>query len=82
MAQSIDVVFEQRGLSIEKIAKRSGLDAARVQLIVQGLWLPSPQQRQAMADALEVGVEDVHWGHTMHPRNVRYHRFGLKEDIS
>ena len=82
MASSIDVIFEQRGVSVEDVARRSGLSAARVLSIVWGRWLPSPQQRQAIADALDVAVDDVDWGHTMHPRNVRYHRFGLKEDFS
>jgi hypothetical protein len=29
-----------------------------------------------------VGVDQISWGHTMNPRNVRYHRFGLKEDFN
>ena len=82
MTRSIDVVFEQSGMSIEEVARRSGLHAMRVLSIVKGRWLPSPQQRQAMATALGVAVEEVDWGHTMHPRNVRYHRYGLKEDFS
>lgn len=82
MTTSIDLLFEQSGLSIAEVAERSGLSAARVDAIVCGRWLPSPQQREAMAKALQVKVDRVDWGHTMSPRNIRYHRFGLKEDFS
>ena len=81
MSTSIDVLFESSGIGITELAQRSGLTAQRVRSIVRGRWLPSPAQRQAIANALGVDVADVSWGHTMHPRNVRYHRFGLKEDF-
>lgn len=82
MPSSIDVVFEQRAKTIEDVALHSGLSEKRVLSIVRGCWLPSPKERQRLADAIGVSVEDVDWGHTMSPRNVRYHRFGLKEDFS
>ena len=82
MPNSIDAIVEQRGLTIEKLVQRSGLSADRVQSIVNGRWLPSPKERAALAAALQLAVADIDWGHTMHPRNVRYHRFGLKEDFS
>jgi hypothetical protein len=50
--------------------------------IVDGRWLASPAERAAIAAALGVAVETISWGHTMNPRNVRYHRFGLKEDFN
>ena len=82
MPTSIDAIFEQRGLTVDQLAKRSGLNVERVLSIVNGRWLPSPKERQAIAAALDLAVADVDWGHSMHPRNVRYHRFGLTEDFS
>ena len=35
--------------------------------------------RAALAAAMGVSVDAVDWGHTMSPRNVRYHRFGLPD---
>ena len=46
-----------------------------------GRWTPSPDERAAIAAALGVRVEEVSWGHSMNPRNIRYHRFGLKESF-
>ena len=60
----------------------SRLPADRVLAIVDGRWLANPAERAALAAALGVPATEVSWGHTMNPRNVRYHRFGLKEDFN
>lgn len=73
--------LETLGLSIAELADRAGLDAKRVASIAEGRWTPSPQDRELLAAALGVAVDQVSWGHTMPPRNIRYHRFGLPEDF-
>jgi transcriptional regulator with XRE-family HTH domain len=78
---TIEFLLEKTGLSLEDIAQRSGLAAGRVEAIAMGRWLPSPAEREAMAKAFGVPVSEISWGHTMNPRNVRYGRFGLKEDF-
>lgn len=79
MANTFERLFEQSQLTREEMAERSGLQIARVEAIVAGRWLPSPSERERLATALEVKVDEVDWGHTMSPRNVRYHRFGLPD---
>jgi hypothetical protein len=78
---TVDVLLEERGLSIEDLADQCGLPPERVLAIVDGRWLPGPAERQQIATALGVAADQVSWGHTMNPRNVRYHRFGLKEEF-
>ena len=51
------------GLSLETIVTRSSLDLRVVQAIVEGHWTPSPAQRQQVAAALGVSVEQIAWGH-------------------
>lgn len=77
--KTVDVLLEEQGLDIETVAEHAQLPAARVEAIATGRWTPSPQERERIAAALGVAVEEVCWGHSMNPRNVRYHRFGLKE---
>ena len=79
--KTIDLLFEETQLSIEEIAERSRLAPERVEAIAVGRWTPSPEERRRIAAAFGVTIDDVAWGHNMDPRNIRYHRFGLKEDF-
>ncbi|MBI3469247.1 MAG: helix-turn-helix transcriptional regulator [Planctomycetes bacterium] len=51
------------GMSLETIVSHSALDKRVVQAIVEGHWTPSPAQRQRIASALGVAVEQISWGH-------------------
>ena len=79
--KTIDTFLESTGYGVDDIAERSGLARERVQAVVLGRWTPSPAEREKLATALGVKVDEIIWGHTMDPRNVRYRRFGLKEDF-
>ncbi|HEY3968860.1 MAG TPA: helix-turn-helix transcriptional regulator [Planctomycetaceae bacterium] len=79
--KTIDLLFEETQLSVEEVAERARLMPARVEAIAVGRWTPSPEERRRIAGAFGVAVEEISWGHTMDPRNIRYHRFGLKENF-
>ncbi len=81
MGITVDQLFERASVTANEVAKKTGMDQGRVDAISGGRWMPSPKERQLIADALEVRVDEIDWGHTMSPRNVRYHRFGLPEDF-
>ncbi|MDP6447505.1 MAG: hypothetical protein QGG36_24475 [Pirellulaceae bacterium] len=81
MGATIDRLFEQSTIPLEDLISHTGLAEERVKAILEGRWLPSPKERELLAAAFNVTVDDVDWGHTMSPRNVRYHRFGLPEDF-
>jgi hypothetical protein len=81
LMKTIDVILDDQQLSLAWLAETSGLPCERTEAIVDGRWLPSPHERRLIAEALGLSVDDVSWGHTMNPRNVRYHRFGLPEDF-
>lgn len=80
-AKTIDYLFESSDLTIEDVAEKAGLLVERVEAIALGRWTPSPSERRRIAAVFGVLAEDVGWGHTIDPRNIRYRRFGLK-DIS
>jgi transcriptional regulator with XRE-family HTH domain len=77
--KTVDHLFEESGLAIEDVAERSGLSLERVEAIVVGRWLPSPAERRKIAEAFGTTVEEVSWGHSMDPRNIRYRRHGFRE---
>ena len=79
--RTVEHLFEQTGLVIEEVAERAKLSVERVAAIAEGRWTPSPDDRRRIAAAFEVPVEEISWGHSMNPRNIRYGRFGLKEDF-
>ena len=76
---TIDFLFETSQLMFEDIVERSGLQDERVEAIIVGRWTPSPNERQRIADAFGVSVDDVSWGHSMDPRNIRYRRHGFRK---
>jgi hypothetical protein len=82
MPHTVDVLLEQQGLSIPQLADGAGIETGRMEAIVTGRWTPSPAERARIAAALGLTTDDISWGHTMSPRNVRYHRFGLPEHLS
>lgn len=51
-------------LDFEALLAASRLERKVLLAIVQGRYTPSPAQRQAIAGALQVRVEDIIWGHT------------------
>jgi ribosome-binding protein aMBF1 (putative translation factor) len=79
--RTVEHLLEQTGLSIEELAARAKLDGERVEAIADGRWTPSPDERERIAAAFGVPLAEISWGHTMNPRNVRYRRFGLKENF-
>lgn len=79
---TLDYLIEQTQLTVAALAERSGLEVKRVQAIIDGRWTPSPDERAAMARALGVPAEEIAFGHNMNARNIRFHRFGLKEDFN
>jgi hypothetical protein len=81
MTRTIDQLFENAQLTTGQVAEMTGLDPQRVEAIYWGRWLPSPSERERIARVLQVGVDEVDWGHTMSPRVIRYHRFGISEEF-
>ena len=81
MKTSVDRLFEESKMSLDDLVSKTGLTRQRVEAIITGRWLASPAERERIANAFQVAVDDIDWGHTMAPRNVRYHRFGLSEDF-
>ena len=81
MKTTVDMLFEKNRFTIEDVAEKTNLTTDRVEAIAMGRWTPNPHERRQIAAALGVSIEDINWGHTMDPRNIRYHRFGLEKEL-
>ncbi len=77
--RTIDLLLDQLRMPVDELASRANLPIERVEAIALGRWTPSPSERQRVAAALGVRVDEISWGHTMDPRNVRYRRFGFDD---
>ena len=79
--RTVEHLLEETGLSIETLAERAKMDVERAAAIANGHWTPSPKERERIAAAFGLAVSEISFGHTMNPRNIRYGRFGLKENF-
>jgi transcriptional regulator with XRE-family HTH domain len=79
--KTLDLLFDETNLTFNDIAEKAGLPLKRLEAIALGRWTPSPDDRLRIARAFEVPVDEIIWGHTMDPRNIRYRQFGLKENF-
>ena len=79
--RTVDALMDDFQFTVEDLAERSLLATDRVAAIAMGRWTPSPVEREKIAESFELDIADISWGHTLDPRNIRYRRFGLKEDF-
>ena len=63
----------EKGLTLAQLIDASGLDDRVVKAIVAARYTPSPDQRQRLAAALGVGVDEVAWGHATEVSHVYGH---------
>jgi len=57
--------MEETGTSLEQLVEASGLEGKLVKAIATGNYTPSPTERQRLAAALGVTIDDIAWGHTV-----------------
>ena len=63
--------LEEKGMSIAQLAAASGLEVQRVKAIAEGNYTASPSDRQRLAEALDVLIEEIAWGHTVPVEHLR-----------
>lgn len=57
--------MEETGTSLPQLVEASGLEAKLVKAIATGNYTPSPSERERLATALGVSIDDIAWGHTV-----------------
>jgi len=57
--------LEDAGLSVDQLAAATGLEPKLVQAIASGNYTASPTERQRLAAALGISIEEIAWGHAV-----------------
>jgi len=57
--------MEETGMSLEQLVAAAGLDPKLVKAIVSGNYTPAPTERQRLAAAIGISIEDIAWGHAV-----------------
>jgi ribosome-binding protein aMBF1 (putative translation factor) len=63
--------MEAAGISEAELVKEAALDRKLVRAIVSGNYTPSPAQRQRLAAALGVSIEEISWDHAVEVQHLR-----------
>jgi len=58
-------------MSIAQLAAASGLEVQRVKAIAEGNYTASPSDRRRLAEALDVSIEEIAWGHAVPVEHLR-----------
>jgi hypothetical protein len=69
--KTISQFLDETGLSMDTLIAASGLDEKRVKAIVSGNYTASPSDRQRLAAALGVPVQEIAWGHSIAVEHLR-----------
>jgi len=63
--------MEETGMSIEQLIAATKLDKKLVKAIVSGNYVPGPVERQRVAAAIGVPVEEISWDHAVPVEHLR-----------
>jgi hypothetical protein len=63
--------MEELGMTVEQLIAAVTLDKKLVKAIVSGNYVPSPVERQRVAAAVGVPVEEISWDHAVPVEHLR-----------
>jgi ribosome-binding protein aMBF1 (putative translation factor) len=63
----------EKNLSLADLIAAAPLERRVVDAIVHGRYTPSPQQRQSLATALGVSLDEIAWGHVTAVEHIHGH---------
>jgi len=63
--------MEETGTTLDQLIAAAGLDRKPVKAIVSGNYTPSPFERQRLAAALGISVDEISWGHAVPVQHLR-----------
>ena len=71
MTKPLALVMEERKTSVRELVAATGLPKDVVKAIAGGHYTASPSQRQRLADALGVSLDEIAWDHSGTVQHMR-----------
>jgi hypothetical protein len=71
--KSFETWMSERKTNLDELLRLTQLDRRVLKAIIHGRYTPSPRQRQTLANALGLGVEQIAWGHVNAVEHVYGH---------
>jgi transcriptional regulator with XRE-family HTH domain len=68
--RSVQEICLERGIDARRLSELAGVDGQRVAGILLGQWMPSPEERDAIAGAVGRTRDQIAWGHTTPARPI------------
>lgn len=65
------VYMAEKGIGIPDLVAATALDSKLVKAIVEGNYTPSPSQRQKLAAALGLSMNEISWDHSISVQHLR-----------
>ena len=62
--KTVKQLLDQLGWTVADLVDRAVLEKRVAQHIIEGQWTPSPIQRERIAAAFGVAVDEIRWGHS------------------
>ena len=69
--KTVSACLQERGMNIDQLIAASGLDSKRVRAIASGNYTASPSDRQRLASALGVSIDEIAWDHAIGVQHLR-----------
>ena len=69
--KSLPDLLQENGMSVDQFVDAAGLEPRVAKLLLAGSYTPSPSERQRIAAALGVSIDDIAWGHTVPVQHLR-----------
>jgi transcriptional regulator with XRE-family HTH domain len=69
--KTVSAWLQERGMEVDQLIAATKLDPKRVKAIVSGNYTPSPSDRQRLAAALGVSIDQIAWDHSIGVQHLR-----------
>ena len=69
--KTVSAWLQETGVTVDQLIAASKLDSKRVRAIVSGNYTASPSDRQRLASALGVSIDEISWDHSIGVQHLR-----------